>query len=168
MIKLAGICAVFLAARIFYENYVEKDENYVKKYEDISLFINLFYVNFIELKMPFKISAELLLHKISPFADKIIENFLVNCNDKKGISEREALVRAIVKNDIGKNAKRAVTEFFTAAAVSDKETVKMRRDITIKQLEEQIEIQRKASEGKCKTAGALAFAVSAVTVIILI
>ena len=45
MFKITGIVILFLSARLFYENYMEKNESGLKKAEDMMLFADFIYVN---------------------------------------------------------------------------------------------------------------------------
>ena len=168
MIKLTGICVLFLAARLIYENYVEKSETILKNAENIILFADLLYVNTMELKMPLEIAITTLKFKISPFIDEFIERFSEDCRKKPQFSVRENFLFCFSKLNTDKKIKREVKRFLGVVGNSDKETVLNYKNIAVKNCEAYLSQYRRNSENKCKVAGALTVGMSAVLTIILI
>lgn len=168
MIKITGICILFLAARLFYENYIEKNEEAAKKTENIILFADLLYVNVMEFKMPLETAVSMLKFKISPFIDEFIEEFSEFCSQNPHLSVREIFIGKFSKLNADKKIKREMSRFLSVVGNSDKETVLSCKNIAVKNCEAYLSEYRKGLEGKRKTAGAIAFGMSAVLAVILI
>lgn len=168
MIKLTGICILFLAARLFYENYIDKNEETAKKAENIILFSDLLYVNVMELKMPLERGISSLKFKISPFIDEFIENVTSKCAENPHLSVREIFLKQFSKINADRKIKREMNRFFSVVGNSDKETVLSYKKIAVKNCEAYLAEYRRNSENKRKTAGAMTFGVSAILTIILL
>lgn len=168
MIKLTGIIILFLSARLFYENYMEKNESGLKKAEEMMLFADLIYVNVMELKMPIIEGVRALKFKISPFIDDFIDRFIKKCKEKPQVLVRENLTGQLSKVAIDKKIKRELNRFFKVLGDLDKETVFNYKNVSLKNCETYLGDFRKESQNRCKTAGAISFGVSALLAIILI
>ena len=168
MIKLTGIIILFLSARLFYENYMDKTENGIKKAEEMILFCDLMYVNVMELKMPVMESAEALKFKISPFIDDFTDKFIKRCKEKPEALIRENLAGQLSKTVIDKKIKRELNRFFKVLGDLDKETVLNYKKASLKNCEAYLTDFKKESQKKRKTAGAICGGVSALLAIILI
>lgn len=168
MIKLTGIIILFLSARLFYENYIENSECYLKRAEEMLLFTDFLYVNVMELKMPVLEGVSVLKFKISPFIDEFIDKFLKRCEEKPHISVRENLIEQFSKISAYKKIKREIIRFLKVVGKDGKETVLNYKNIAVKNCETYLGEYRREAENKCKTAKALSFGVSTLLAIILI
>lgn len=168
MVKLTGIVILFLSARLFYENYIEKNDKALKKAEDIMIFTDFLYVNVMELKMPVVEGVTVLKFKISPFIDDFTDRFLKRCEEYPHLSVRENLIKQFSKTLVDKKIKRELNRFFKVVGIADKETVLSYKSIALKNCEMYLSEYRRESETKRKTAGALSFGVSTLLAIILI
>lgn len=168
MIKLAGICILFLSARIFYENYISKNDGDIKKAEDMMLFANLLYVNVMELKMPLELGILSLKFKISPYIDNFADKVSEQISEIPKETEKEIFLKAFSKLDIDRKIKKELSEFFKILGMSDKDTVLSYKNIALDNCEKYILEYKKKCENKRKTAGAISFGLSAVITIILI
>lgn len=168
MIKLTGIIILFLSARLFYENYMEKNQSGLKKAEEMMLFADFIYVNVMELKMPIIEGVSVLKFKISPFIDDFIDKFLKRCEEKPELLVRENLIGQFSKVSVDKKIKRELNRFFKVLGNLDKETVLNYKNVSLKNCESYLTEFKKESQTKCKTAGAIYAGVSTLLAIILI
>ena len=168
MIKLTGIIILFLSARLFYENYIEKNESGLKKAEDMMLFADFIYVNVMELKMPIIEGISVLKFKISPFIDDFIDKFLKRCEERPEALVRENLAGQFSKVLVDKKIKRELNRFFKVLGDLDKETVLNYKTTSLRNCERYLRDFKKETQKKSKTAGAISFGMSALLAIIII
>ena len=168
MLKLLGICVLFLSARIFYENILDKKETHIKKTEDIIMFINLVYINVIELNMPLPLAVSSLKFRISSFIDGFVEKFNEYCEKDKQKLPREAMVKVFSFLDADKKIKREAQQFLQVLVMVYKETTVNYKKTAVRECEKLLTEHKNNFEKNKKTAGALTFGLSSVLVIILI
>lgn len=168
MLKLFGICVLFLSARIFYENIMDKKEISIKKIEDIIMLLNLTYVNVTELKMTLPVAVEIMKFKISPFIDNFCEKFCEYSKKYSESSPREAVLKAFFSLDADRKVKKEAEAFFQIVGTADKETVINYKNTVISACERILNERKTNFEKNKKTLGAMTFGISSVLVIMLI
>lgn len=168
MLKLMGLCVIFLAVELLYESYVEKNECSFEKAENLILFAELLCVNVTELKMPLEVAVSSLKFRISPFMDEFTENFLRACRKNPNQSVRELFLKEFSEIKADKKIKREISRFLSAIGSSDKETTINYKNAAVKACEGYLSECRKKFEGKKKSVGAVATGASIVLAIFLI
>lgn len=168
MLKLFGMCILFLSARIFYENIMDKGETDIKKTEDLILFANLIYINIMELKMPLPVAVASVKFKISPFIDSFCMKFSEYCESHLEKAPREAFIKLFSALDSHRKIKRELEPFLQIVGTADKETVLNYKNVAVSGCEKILSEHKKNFEKSRKTAGAMTFGVSCVLAVILI
>lgn len=168
MLKLMGLCVIFLAVELLYEGYVEKNERDFEKSENIILFAELLCVNVTELKMPLEDAVSSLKFRISPFMDEFTKNFSEACEKNPTLSVREVFLKEFREINADKKIKREISRFLSVIGSSDKETAINYKNAAAVACESYLSECRKKFSGKKKSVGAVATGASIVLAIFLI